>query len=442
MLVRFVAAFVVIVAILALYGPSEKEFPKHDSAIVTIQSPLHNARKNAVEMENALQSAPFSNRWHLSSELAQLYSLLKRPNDALALRQTIVEHYLTDHGASVATMVELYASMALDARNLLQYDRSLSFIRQAGAIKGIDAQSASILLKLESSVFECKGDPITALQRFEQSQKLAAGDPLTDGLLHLDLLKRVLRLQPAPPSSVLRALQSKQRLLETFLLHHGPWVHAMQLPKVFVDGLTSRPWHNITEHYPQLQSVADLMIQAAPALRQEFHQLKRTGKLFAETECIHDAAGGMWKQYSVNGYWLQLDENGCSVDTPVSCALLLQIQLLHLKQFRIIRAGFSAVDAMAYLQPHCGLTNAQLKFHLGLIVPQDAVTAQPCASMRVGNETRQWHQDQVLFFDDSWEHEVWNRCNAERVVFQLVFMHPEFAVRLNDDVQTAVTAGH
>jgi beta-hydroxylase len=71
----------------------------------------------------------------------------------------------------------------------------------------------------------------------------------------------------------------------------------------------------------------------------------------------------------------------------------------------------------------------QLKFHLGLIVPQ-APDGKPCATMRVGNETRAWRAGKVLFFDDSWEHEVWNRCQAERAIFQLVFVHPDLQQRL------------
>lgn len=47
------------------------------------------------------------------------------------------------------------------------------------------------------------------------------------------------------------------------------------------------------------------------------------------------------------------------------------------------------------------------------------------AEIRVGNETRAWRKGAVLFFDDSWEHEVWNRCRAERVVLQLVMAHPD-----------------
>ena len=29
-----------------------------------------------------------------------------------------------------------------------------------------------------------------------------------------------------------------------------------------------------------------------------------------------------------------------------------------------------------------------------------------CASLRVGNETRAWREGEVLFFDDSYEHEA------------------------------------
>jgi len=124
--------------------------------------------------------------------------------------------------------------------------------------------------------------------------------------------------------------------------------------------------------------------------------------------------------------------------------------------FYPVRAGFSAIDGNVHLHPHCGGSNTQLKLHLGLIVPmQPAPTSsspaaattglvsppRPCAEMRVGNQTRPWRAGKVLLFDDSWEHEVWNWCGTPtspgsagdggdpqaftRVVFQLVFRHPE-----------------
>ena len=95
-----------------------------------------------------------------------------------------------------------------------------------------------------------------------------------------------------------------------------------------------------------------------------------------------------------------------------------------------MRGGYSVVSARAHLHPHCGLTNAQLKMHLGLEVPVDAATGLGCAQIRVGNETRRWREGAVLFFDDSFEHEVWNDyVNATRSVFQLVFAHPDLKAR-------------
>jgi aspartyl/asparaginyl beta-hydroxylase (cupin superfamily) len=100
------------------------------------------------------------------------------------------------------------------------------------------------------------------------------------------------------------------------------------------------------------------------------------------------------------------------------------------------------------------MTNGQLKFHLGLVIPMvgKGDERRPCAGglpeekgaalgrsqatgapspveIRVGNETRAWRKKEVLFFDDSWEHEVWNRCRSERVVLQLVMAHPDLEAK-------------
>jgi hypothetical protein len=50
----------------------------------------------------------------------------------------------------------------------------------------------------------------------------------------------------------------------------------------------------------------------------------------------------------------------------------------------------------------------------------------PCAPLVLGGATKQW-ENEVLFFDDSYEHEVWNNCTSERVVMQLQIKHPSLA---------------
>lgn len=74
---------------------------------------------------------------------------------------------------------------------------------------------------------------------------------------------------------------------------------------------------------------------------------------------------------------------------------------------------FSLLRPGAHIVPHHGFTNARYICHLPLIVPNG------CA-MRVGAETRPWVEGQGCIFDDSIEHEAWNR-NPDRLRVVLIF---------------------
>jgi len=74
---------------------------------------------------------------------------------------------------------------------------------------------------------------------------------------------------------------------------------------------------------------------------------------------------------------------------------------------------FSLLKPGAHIKPHHGFTNARYICHLPLIVPDN------CA-MRVGSDTRAWAEGKACVFDDSIEHEAWNR-NAERLRVVMIF---------------------
>jgi len=80
----------------------------------------------------------------------------------------------------------------------------------------------------------------------------------------------------------------------------------------------------------------------------------------------------------------------------------------------MVTAGFSNMAPGTHIKPHRGYTNAVLRCHLGLIVPPD------CA-LRVGAETRNWSDGKCLVFDDTCEHEAWNRSDQPRVILLLDF---------------------
>ena len=74
---------------------------------------------------------------------------------------------------------------------------------------------------------------------------------------------------------------------------------------------------------------------------------------------------------------------------------------------------FSLLRPGAHIPPHHGFMNARYICHLPLIVPEG------CA-MRVGAETRPWVEGQACVFDDSIEHEAWNR-NADKLRVVMIF---------------------
>ncbi|MDP9090152.1 MAG: aspartyl/asparaginyl beta-hydroxylase domain-containing protein [Pseudomonadota bacterium] len=70
---------------------------------------------------------------------------------------------------------------------------------------------------------------------------------------------------------------------------------------------------------------------------------------------------------------------------------------------------FSVFTPGTHLLPHRGVTNTRVVAHLPLMVPDD------CALV-VGGEAHRWREGKVVVFDDTYEHEAWNRSAKTRVV--------------------------
>lgn len=92
-------------------------------------------------------------------------------------------------------------------------------------------------------------------------------------------------------------------------------------------------------------------------------------------------------------------------------------------------ALYSLLRPDTHIRPHNGMLNTRLICHLPLITNAD------CA-IRVGNETRSWQQGRLLIFDDSIEHEAWNRGGATRIILLFEIWRPE----ISPDERTALTA--
>jgi aspartyl/asparaginyl beta-hydroxylase (cupin superfamily) len=83
-------------------------------------------------------------------------------------------------------------------------------------------------------------------------------------------------------------------------------------------------------------------------------------------------------------------------------------------------ALFSLLRPGAHIPPHCGMLNTRLICHLPLITP-------PACELRVGNDVRPWIRGETLIFDDSIQHEAWNRSDQLRVVLLFDVWRPELS---------------
>lgn len=70
---------------------------------------------------------------------------------------------------------------------------------------------------------------------------------------------------------------------------------------------------------------------------------------------------------------------------------------------------FSLLQPGTHLPAHTGVSNVRTIIHLPLIVP-------PGCAFRVGGETRQWEAGRAWAFDDTIEHEAWNRSDRVRAI--------------------------
>jgi aspartyl/asparaginyl beta-hydroxylase (cupin superfamily) len=105
---------------------------------------------------------------------------------------------------------------------------------------------------------------------------------------------------------------------------------------------------------------------------------------------------------------------------PEGCARCPQTERLVREIPGLMMAGFSRLAPGASIVPHRGYEGYSgyvLRLHLGLDIPED------CA-IRVGTEVRVWKEGECLVFDDSVEHEAWNRSRRARTILLCDFLNP------------------
>lgn len=134
----------------------------------------------------------------------------------------------------------------------------------------------------------------------------------------------------------------------------------------------------------------------------------------------------LWSELNNNAAWsaLHLWKDGERIDgacarAPKTASIIEKLALGGIPG-RTPTVFFSILQAGKHIPPHTGVTNTRAIIHLPLVVP-------PGCTFRVGAETREWREGEAFAFDDTIEHEAWNRSDHDRAILILDCWNPHLS---------------
>jgi ornithine lipid ester-linked acyl 2-hydroxylase len=163
------------------------------------------------------------------------------------------------------------------------------------------------------------------------------------------------------------------------------------------------PWAGVLERdWRQIREELDGMMT-------HYDALPNMQDISAEQE--HLTQDDRWKSFFFVGFGNKVEAN-CRL-CPRTAALLENIP-------GVTTAFFSILGPGKHLEAHTGIYRGVVRYHLALKVPDDE---SGCA-IRVADEVVHWSEGVGFFFDDTYEHEAWNKTSEVRVVLLLDVMRP------------------
>lgn len=170
--------------------------------------------------------------------------------------------------------------------------------------------------------------------------------------------------------------------------------------------------HVSNEHFPFLQDFVDNW-QVIEAEAQAVMKFKEDIPGFQDIspDQYRLAKGRNWKTFILFGFGERVEKNVKL--TPVTARLLEKVPNLQIAMLSILSPGY-------HIPAHTGVTKGILRTHLGLIIPKDY---EKCR-IRVDDTITPWKPGEIFVFDDTYEHEVWNDTDEERVILLFDFDRP------------------
>ncbi len=330
---------------------------------------------------------------------ANSYHHLGRVCDATAdLQGSVAAHAQAVRLRPDFQIARLFYGLALERAGqpqpaLLQLSRALNDAQGQG--RWVDAQTSPAALRpaIESAV-----NIVRTGRRQAIAQLLA---PLAkkygrDELARVESCVRIYLREEAPQ-------YPDERQKPTFLYFPGLGAHAYLDRSMF-------PW--IGELETQTGVIRSELLALLP-------NTAGSERVFTSEELEHENLRGLdqppgWTGYYFYRHGVRRDDNCASC--PATSRALDRLPLAHVREHgpEVFHSVFTPGTQLLL---HRGVTNTRVVGHLPLLIPED------CA-LSVGGEVHRWVPGKVVLFDDTYEHEAWNRGKQTRVVMIFDVWHP------------------
>ncbi|MGH8184598.1 MAG: aspartyl/asparaginyl beta-hydroxylase domain-containing protein [Rhodanobacteraceae bacterium] len=232
-------------------------------------------------------------------------------------------------------------------------------------------------------------------------------------------------LQPLRERFGANSLERVEHGIEIYLQERPPnYPDARQYCKFFyVPGLRTTPYYE-RELFPwqaelekhtdtireELRGVLDQPIGVEPFLGTNDNKVLKEQNLLAGTR-----GHAEWNSFFFHRHGEVFEQNARRC--PRTTEILSAQPLVHIRG-HAPEVLFSILTPGSHILKHHGVTNTRLVTHLPLIIPED------CA-ISVGGVEHAWQEGRCVTFDDTFEHEAWNRSDKVRAVMILDSWHPD-----------------
>jgi aspartate beta-hydroxylase len=203
---------------------------------------------------------------------------------------------------------------------------------------------------------------------------------------------------------------------------------------LYFPGLPAAPWHSRAD-FPWIPALE----RETPAIREELLGVmplpEHSERVYFSDEAERRGLASRAGAPSWNGFYFwrhgqRRDANHALC--PRTSAVLESLPLVRIRG-NAPEVMFSVLTPGTHILPHRGVTNTRAVCHLPLVVPED------CALV-VGGEARAWREGEAVAFDDTYEHEAWNRGSRTRVVLIVDVWNPHLTAAERDAVAALAEA--